>query len=254
MNVSGQCAIVTGGGSGLGAGAAHVLAAAGAKVAVIDVNLDAAQATAADVGGIALACDVTDPVGVGSVVEDIKAQLGVPRICVNCAGIATGERIVGRDGPLELEAFARVININLIGTFNVLRLVAAQMVASDPLDDIGERGVIINTASVAAYEGQIGQAAYSASKGGIVSLTLPAAREFAQFGVRVLTIAPGIMGTPMLGAMPSEVQEALAASIPFPKRLGSPQEFGRLVLHMAENQLLNGEVVRLDGAIRLAPK
>jgi NAD(P)-dependent dehydrogenase (short-subunit alcohol dehydrogenase family) len=188
-----------------------------------------------------------------SAVARISGELGVARLLVNCAGIAPAARIVGRDGPMDLDAFRKVIEVNLIGTFNSMRCAAAAMMALDPVTESGERGVIVSTASVAAFEGQIGQAAYSASKGGVVGLTLPAAREFSKFGIRVVTIAPGLIGTPMLLGMPREVQDSLAASVPFPKRFGDPEEYARLVEHIATNEMLNGEVIRLDGAIRMQP-
>ena len=253
MDINGQTAIVTGGGSGMGAATARSLAAAGAKVAVLDLNPDAAKAVAAEIGGVGVACDVADEKAVEAAIVEAREVHGPARICISCAGVATAGRIVGRDGPLPLERFKQVVDINLIGTFNVMRLAAADMVGLEPLVD-DERGVIINTASVAAYEGQVGQAAYAASKGGVVALTLPAARELAQFGVRVLTIAPGLVATPMLLQMPQEVQDSLAASVPFPKRLGDPTEFAELVAHLIGNTLMNGTVVRLDGAIRMAPK
>lgn len=253
MQVKGHAAIVTGGGSGLGAATARALAAAGAKVAVLDVNMDGANRVAKDIGGVAIKCDVGDAASAEAAVAEARAKHGVARILVNCAGIATAGRIVGKEGPMPLGDFARVINVNLIGTFNLMRLCAADMQTLGPLAD-GERGVIVSTASVAAYEGQIGQAAYSASKGGVVALTLPAAREFARFGIRVLAIAPGLFGTPMLLGMPQAVQDSLAASVPYPTRFGTPEEYGKLVMHMIDNVMLNGEVVRLDGAIRLQPK
>ncbi|HWK47154.1 MAG TPA: SDR family NAD(P)-dependent oxidoreductase [Stellaceae bacterium] len=253
MRVAGQAAIVTGGGSGLGAGTARALALAGAKVALLDVNLAAAQAVAAEIGGIAVACDVASAASVEAAIAEASAAHGAARIAVNCAGIAPAARIVGRDGPLALDAFAKVININLIGSFNVMRVAAHAMQSLDALED-GERGVIISTASVAAFDGQIGQAAYAASKGGVAALALPAAREFARFGIRVMTIAPGLFGTPMLLGMPQPVQDSLAASIPFPSRFGTPDEYARLALSIIDNVMLNGECIRLDGAIRLAPK
>jgi NAD(P)-dependent dehydrogenase (short-subunit alcohol dehydrogenase family) len=253
MEIKGQAAIVTGGASGLGAATARTLAAAGAKVAILDVNAKAAAEAAIDVNGLAIACDVADPVAAEAAVKQAAADNGPARILVNCAGIGPAKRIVGRDGPMPLADFERVIRINLIGSFNMMRLVAAAMQPLSPLAD-GERGVIISTASVAAYEGQIGQSAYSASKGGIAALTLPAAREFAQFGIRVLAIAPGIFGTPMLRALPQEAQDSLGAAVPFPKRLGSPSEYAALVLHCIHNGYLNGEVIRIDGALRLAPR
>jgi len=253
MEVKGQAAIVTGGASGLGAACARTLAAAGAKVAVIDMNQKAAAEVAIDINGIAIACDVADSAGAEAAIKQAAADHGPARILVNCAGIGTSKRIVGKDGPMPLADYERVIRVNLIGTFNMVRLVAAGMQGLPPLAD-GERGVIVSTASVAAFEGQIGQSAYSSSKGGVAALTLPAAREFAQFGIRVLAIAPGIFGTPMLRALPQEVQDSLGASVPFPKRLGEPREFAALVMHCVHNGYLNGEVIRLDGALRMAPR
>jgi NAD(P)-dependent dehydrogenase (short-subunit alcohol dehydrogenase family) len=253
MHPNGHAALVTGGGSGLGRATAERLAALGAKVALLDINGDAARDSAAKFGGIGIACDVTSPNSMATAIAEARAQHGPARILVNCAGIGPARRIVGRDGPMPLDDFAKVIGVNLIGTFNAMRLAAADMQTLGPLDD-GERGVIISTASVAAYDGQIGQAAYSASKGGVVAMTLPAAREFAQFGIRVMAIAPGIFNTPMVGGMPQEVQDSLAASIPFPKVLGKPAQYADLAVHIVENRYLNGEVIRLDGAIRMAPK
>jgi NAD(P)-dependent dehydrogenase (short-subunit alcohol dehydrogenase family) len=253
METKGHAAIVTGGASGLGAATARALAAAGAKVAVIDVNEKAATELAADVKGIAIGCDVADSASAETAVKKAAATHGPARILINCAGVGTAKRILGREGPMPLADFERVIRINLIGTFNMMRLVAAAMQAAEPLPG-GERGVIVSTASVAAFEGQIGQAAYASSKGGVAALTLPAAREFSQFGIRVLAIAPGIFGTPMLRALPQEVQDSLGASVPFPKRLGEPREFAALVLHCIHNAYLNGEVIRLDGALRMAPR
>jgi NAD(P)-dependent dehydrogenase (short-subunit alcohol dehydrogenase family) len=253
MDINGQAAIVTGGASGLGAATARTLAAAGAKVAVIDVNDKAAAEVASDIKGLAITCDVADATSADAAVKKAAAGHGPARILVNCAGVGPAKRIVGRDGPQPLEDFEHVIRINLIGTFNMMRLVAAAMQGLPALAD-GERGVIISTASVAAFEGQIGQAAYSSSKGGVAALTLPAAREFAQFGIRVLAIAPGIFGTPMLRALPQEAQDSLGASVPFPKRLGEPREFAALAVHCIHNSYLNGEVIRLDGALRMAPR
>jgi NAD(P)-dependent dehydrogenase (short-subunit alcohol dehydrogenase family) len=253
MNLSGHAAIVTGGASGLGAQTARVLAQAGAKVALFDLNLELAQQVAAEIGGLAVACDVSSSDSAGAAIAKAAAVHGTARVLVNCAGIGTASRIVGREGAMPLEAFARVINVNLLGTFNLMRLVANDLSKLEPLET-GERGVIVSTASVAAFEGQIGQAAYAASKGGIAALTLPAAREFAQFGIRVMTIAPGLFQTPLLAGLPEAAQASLAASIPFPKRLGTTDEFARLVLHILENSFLNGEVIRLDGALRMAAK
>jgi len=222
-------------------------------VAILDINQDAAIDAAREAGGFAIACDVTDAASVEAAFVAARERHGPARIAVNCAGVGTAGRIVGRDGPLPLDAFRRVIEVNLIGSFNVMRLAAAEMSTLDPLAD-GERGIIVSTASVAAYEGQIGQAAYSASKGGIVSLTLPAARELARYGVRVVAIAPGIFETPMLQGLPQNVRESLAASVPFPPRLGRPEEYAALLLHLCRNPMINGEVVRLDGALRMAPR
>jgi NAD(P)-dependent dehydrogenase (short-subunit alcohol dehydrogenase family) len=253
MEIAGHAAVVTGAGSGLGAETAAQLAGAGAKVALLDVNLDAARDVASRIGGLAIRCDVSDADSATAAVKEANAAHGAPRILVNCAGVGPAKRIVGREGPMPLADFERVIAINLIGTFNMMRLVAADMTALAPLAE-GERGVIVSTASVAAFEGQVGQAAYSASKGGVAALTMPAARELAQFGIRVLAIAPGIFETPMLRALPQEVQTSLAASVPFPKHLGRPGQFADLVLHCVRNIYLNGEVIRLDGALRLAPR
>ena len=253
MTPNGHAALITGGGSGLGAAAAVKLAKSGAKVAVLDINIAAARVVAADIGGIAVACDVTDAEATAAAIAEARSRHGAARILVNCAGIAAAKRIVGRDGPMPLAEFEAVIKVNLIGTFNAMRLAAVDMASLEPLTD-DERGVIVSTASVAAFEGQIGQAAYAASKGGVASLVLPAARELAQFGVRVCAIAPGIFSTPMLQTLPEEVQQSLAASVPFPKRLGSPQQYADLVLHIVENRYLNGEVIRIDGALRMAPR
>lgn len=252
MEIKGMAAVVTGGGSGMGAETARWLAKAGAKVAVLD--LKNADAVAKEIGGIGIECDVTSEASAKAALEAAKAKNGPVRILMNCAGIAPGARVVGKEGPHDLGLFTKTITVNLVGTFNMLRLAAAEMSVLEPVNDTGERGVIINTASVAAYEGQIGQAAYSASKGGVVGMTLPAARELAKFGVRVVTIAPGLIGTPMLLGMPKEVQDSLIATTLFPKRLGLPEEFSRLALHVVENAMINGETIRLDGAVRLAPK
>ena len=253
MDPQGHAALVTGASSGLGAASALALARTGAKVALLDINVDAATKIAAEIGGIAVHCDVADADSATAAVATAREKHGPARILVNCAGIGPAKRIVGRDGPMPLPDFERVIAINLIGTFNMLRLAAADMTALPPLAD-EERGVIVSTASVAAFEGQIGQAAYAASKGGVAALTVPAARELAQFGIRVNAIAPGIFATPMLSALPDEVQASLAASVPFPKLLGRPEQFADLVLHCVRNIYLNGEVIRLDGALRMAPR
>ena len=253
MNPQGHAALVTGAGSGLGAATAQKLVARGAKVALLDVNIDAAKAVAAKIGGLAIACDVTQSDMTAAAMAQARAAHGAARILINCAGIGPAKRIVGRDGPMPLADFERVIAINLIGTFNALRLAGAAMQNLEPLQD-GERGIIVCTASVAAYEGQIGQAAYAASKGGVVALVMPAAREFAQFGIRVNAIAPGIFATPMLQGLPEEVQQSLAAAVPFPKLLGRPEQYADLALHIIENRYLNGETIRLDGALRMAPR
>ncbi len=253
MQLDGQAAIVTGGGSGLGQATAEALAKAGARVAVIDRNRDAAEAVASRIGGLAAVCDVADAASAELAVANARVAHGPARLLVNCAGIGTAGRIVGRDGPMPLAAFEQVIRVNLIGTFNMLRLAAAGMSGLDPLED-DERGLVVNTASIAAYDGQVGQAAYAASKAGVVGLTLPAARELARAGIRVVTIAPGLIETPMLNGLPDDIRQALAASVPFPARLGRPAEFAALVLHIAANRFLNGETIRLDGALRMAPR
>jgi len=253
MKISDIAAVVTGGGSGIGAATARNLAAHGAKVTCLDVNQANVEAVGNEIGGLGLVCDVTDAASVQAALAKATAAHGSARLVVNCAGIATASRILGRDGPHDLGLFRRVIEINLIGSFNVLRLAAAEMATLEPMAE-GERGLIVNTASVAAYEGQIGQAAYSASKGGIAALTLPAARELAKFGIRVVTMAPGLIETPLFANLSPEAVESLVASTLFPHRLGKPEELARLVQHIAENILINGEVIRIDGAIRLAPK
>jgi NAD(P)-dependent dehydrogenase (short-subunit alcohol dehydrogenase family) len=253
MQIRGEAAIVTGGGSGLGAATAQALAEAGARVAVLDLDASGATKMAREIGGLGLECDVADAGSMEAAFAAARDRHGPARILVNCAGIAPAARIVGRDGPMPLGEFERVVRVNLIGTFNAMRLAAYDMSRLEPLVD-GERGVIVSTASIAAFEGQIGQAAYAASKGGVVALSLPAARELARFGIRVLSIAPGLFGTPLLLGMPQELQDGLAATIPFPSRFGSPGEFARLALHIVENPMLNGEVIRLDGALRMAPK
>jgi NAD(P)-dependent dehydrogenase (short-subunit alcohol dehydrogenase family) len=254
MNIDGKAALVTGAGSGLGAATARLLAERGARVALLDRDLDAARAEAQRIGGLALACDVSDANQAEQAVAAARAEHGDAAILVNCAGIAPAMRVVGRDSPMPLDAFEHVIQVNLVGSFNMLRLAAAGMTGLTPEGDDGERGVIINTASVSAFEGQIGQAAYSASKAGVAGMTLPIARELARFGVRVMTIAPGLMSTPMLHGMPEAVQQSLGAQVPFPARLGRPEEYASLVAHIIDNPMLNGEVIRLDGAIRMQPK
>jgi NAD(P)-dependent dehydrogenase (short-subunit alcohol dehydrogenase family) len=253
MDISGKTAFVTGAASGLGAATARALAAAGAKVAIFDRNAEQGEAIAAELGGKFFAVDVSDANSSEAAVNGAVAALGRPAVLVNCAGIGTAARIVGRDGPMPLDAFQKVVNVNLVGSFNMMRLCAHAMTLGEP-DANGQRGVIISTASVAAFEGQIGQAAYAASKGGIVALTLPAAREFARFGIRVLAIAPGLFLTPLLAELPQETQDGLASAIPNPARLGKPEEFAALVRAMVDNDYLNGEVVRLDGALRMQAK
>ena len=253
MELKGHAAIVTGGGSGLGAATAERLAAEGARVAVIDRNADAAREVAGRIGGLALIGDVADASAMEAALAEARAAHGPVRALVNCAGVAVARRTVGRDGPMPLADFERVIRVNLIGTFNMMRLAGAEMSTLEPMAD-GERGVIISTASIAAFEGQIGQAAYAASKGGVAALTLPVAREFASFGVRVLAIAPGLFATPLMDSLPEAARQSLSTSVPFPQRLGDPEEFAALVAHAIGNRFLNGETIRLDGALRLAPR
>jgi NAD(P)-dependent dehydrogenase (short-subunit alcohol dehydrogenase family) len=255
MVIDGNTFLVTGGGSGLGASVGRALLKRGANVAFADIDIKGAEAEAGDTPGraVTVRVDVTDGSSVEQAVAAVTRRFGPLRGVVNCAGIAPAQRIVGKEGPHSLELFSKVVTVNLIGTFNVMRIAAAAMTGNE-LDTNGERGVIINTASAAAFDGQIGQVAYAASKGGVVSLTLPAARELARNAIRVVTIAPGIFETPMLLAMPAEVQKALGDGVPFPQRLGRPGEFAALVEHIAENAYLNGEVIRLDGALRMAPR
>jgi len=255
MLVNGNIAVVTGGGSGMGAETAQHLAKAGARVAVLDRDLASATKVAQEIDGLAITCDVASDSSATMAVQEIINKWSAPRICVNCAGIISAQTMVKKDGAsMPLEDFSRVIHVNLIGTFNMMRLIAAEMSKLAPIGDSQERGVIINTASIAAFEGQIGQMAYSASKGGVAAMTLPAARELARFGIRVLAIAPGLIATPMLHGLPDNIRESLASEIPFPKRFGEPAEFAKLVLHIIDNAMLNGTVIRLDGALRLAPK
>ncbi len=253
MNLQGAAAIVTGGGSGLGRATAEAFAAKGARVAVLDRNAGAAGEVAKAIGGLAAPCDVGDSASAEAAVARAEAAHGPARVLVNCAGIGTAKRVVGRDGPQPLADFETVIRVNLIGTFNLIRLVAAAMAKLAPLEG-GDRGVIISTASVAAYEGQVGQAAYSASKGGVVAMTLPIARELAQFGVRVNAIAPGLFLTPMLLGLPQEAQDSLGRSVPYPARLGEPREYAALAAHIVENGYINGETIRIDGALRMQPR
>jgi NAD(P)-dependent dehydrogenase (short-subunit alcohol dehydrogenase family) len=254
MNIQGHSAIVTGGGSGLGEAVARELARLGARVAVLDINAANAQRVAASIGGLGLAADICDTASLVAALDAAEAAHGTARMVMNIAGIGTAKRVVGKDGqPAPLEDFERVIRVNLIGTYNVVRLTAARMIKLAPLDD-GERGFMLMTASVAAYDGQVGQEAYAASKGGIVSMTLPLARDLAQHGIRVCSVAPGLFATPLMQQLPEDVQQSLAASIPFPKRLGAPAEFASLAAHIVTNGHLNGEVIRLDGALRMAPR
>ena len=253
MDINGVPAVVTGGASGLGEATARMLAAMGAKVSIFDVQIEKAQAVAEEIGGLAFSCDVTSSESTRACFSEAKEKHGPVGIAVNCAGIGVPSKILGKEGPQSLDFFSKVIAVNLTGSFNILRLAADEMQTREANQD-GERGVVISTASVAAYEGQIGQAAYSASKGGIVSMTLPAARELARYGIRVLAIAPGLFMTPMLAALPEEAQQSLAATLPFPQRLGDPSEYARLVKEMVENPMLNGEVIRIDCALRMAPR
>jgi NAD(P)-dependent dehydrogenase (short-subunit alcohol dehydrogenase family) len=253
-------AVVTGGASGLGAATAELLAAHGVKVALLDVNLAAGEKHAAAIGGTFIHCDVTNAASIDAALNAAREAHGAPRIAVNCAGIAIGKRTVRRDKdsgavePHDIGGFERVIAINLIGTFSVMSRVAAMMMTLPPLDDSGERGVIVNTSSVAAEDGQMGQVAYAASKGGVASMTLPVARDLARDGIRVMAIMPGLFETPMFEGLPDEARQALAANVPFPPRLGRPAEYALLVKQICENQMLNGSCIRLDGAIRLPPR
>jgi NAD(P)-dependent dehydrogenase (short-subunit alcohol dehydrogenase family) len=254
MQIQGQAALVTGGASGLGEATARELARLGAKVAVLDVNLELAQKVASEIGGIACQCDITNTESVQAALAKASTAHGPARLMMNIAGIGTAKRVVGKDGQAAaLEDFARVINVNLVGAYNISRLFAAECAKLAPLED-GARGVMLFTASVAAFDGQVGQQAYSASKGGLVSMTLPMARDLAQHGIRVCTIAPGLFATPLMRTLPEPVQQSLAASIPFPSRLGKPEEFAQLACHIVTNDHLNGEVIRLDGALRMAPR
>jgi NAD(P)-dependent dehydrogenase (short-subunit alcohol dehydrogenase family) len=256
MQLEGIGALVAGGASGLGAATARELAERGARVAVVDIDADKAAALARELGGEAISAraDVTDESGVEAAVSAAVEAFGEVRLAVSCAGIGWAERTVKRDGPAGLAPFETVVRVNLIGTFNVLRLAATAMAGNDPAADDGERGAVVLTASIAAFDGQIGQTAYAASKGGVVGLTLPAARDLAGLGIRVCTIAPGLFDTPLLAALPEEARRALGETMPFPKRLGRPQEFARLACEIAANPMLNGETIRLDGALRMAPK
>jgi len=254
MDIKNTVALISGAASGMGAATAKALADAGARVVLLDVNQEAAADLAKKIAGLALHCDVARADSVEAAVAKAAATVGPARICINCAGLVFSKRMVGKDGPLPLADFEHIIQVNLNGTFNLMRLAAAAMIPLEPLGPSQERGVIINTASVAAYEGQIGQVAYSASKGGIVAMTLPAARELAQFGIRVMSIAPGLVDTPLFGKLSAEARQSLTAAVPFPKRLAQPEEFALLVQQIIQNPMLNGSVIRLDGALRMQPK
>lgn len=253
MNPSGEVAIVTGGGSGLGEATARALAAKGARIAILDVGMERAQKVADELDGIAVRCDVSGAESAEAAIAEVADRLGGPRVLVNCAGIAIAMKTTGKDGAHSLDAYRKVIEVNLIGTFNMIRLFAVHCEKLEPLDG-GERGVIVNTASVAAFDGQVGQVAYSSSKGGVVGLTLPVARDLSRAGIRVCTIAPGIFRTPMMAGLPEEAQQSLGQQVPFPPRLGEPSEYAALACHIVDNQMLNGETIRLDGAIRMAPR
>ncbi len=255
MKIHGHSAIVTGGASGLGEATARALAREGAKVALFDVNMALAEKVAAEIGGVACFSDITNTDSVNAALAKAAAVHGPARILMNIAGIGGAKRLVQKDGSAApLEDFAKVVNVNLIGSYNVTRLAVAEMAKLDPMDDDGERGVVMFTASVAAFDGQVGQQAYAASKGGLVGMTLPMARDLAQWGIRVCTVAPGLFLTPLLAQLPEEAQRSLAASIPFPKRLGQPAEFASMAIQIVTNGHLNGEVIRLDGALRMAPR
>jgi NAD(P)-dependent dehydrogenase (short-subunit alcohol dehydrogenase family) len=253
MQLTGKVALVTGGASGLGEATARLLAAGGARVAVLDRNGELGRGVAAEIDGLCCETDVASEVSVAAALDSIQSAWGALHIVVNCAGVATAKRMLGKEGPIELAEFERVIAVNLIGTFNVCRLAAAMLARNEP-DEGGERGVIVNTASIAAYEGQIGQTAYAASKAGIVGLTLPMARELTSLAIRVCAIAPGLFDTPLLRALPEQVRVQLGATVPHPARLGEPAEFAALARHIVENRYMNGEVVRLDGALRMPPR
>lgn len=254
MEIKNTIVIVSGGASGMGAATARQLSKMGAKVALFDKNIELADKVATEINGLAVSCDVTDELSVETAVKNVVEKLGAARICINCAGIIHSRRMINQQGPMPLADFKKVIEVNLIGTFNLMRTAAAYMIPLDPIGESHERGIIINTASVAAFEGQIGQTAYSASKGGIVALTLPAARELAQFGIRIMGIAPGLVDTPMFDKLSPDARSALVSGVPFPKRLADPKEFAMLAVHIIENVMLNGEIIRLDGALRMQAK
>ena len=259
MEIAGRTFLVTGGGSGLGTATVRRLAEAGAKVLIADLNSEAGETLTAQVGDAVrfAKTDVTDEKSAHAAIDTAVHELGGLHGVVNCAGVAVGEKVLGKNGPHELESFTKTLQVNLIGTFNVIRLATAVMKWNEPVgspEGSGERGVIVNTASVAAFEGQIGQAAYAASKGGVASMTLPIARELAGYGIRVMTIAPGIFDTPMMAGLPEDARKSLGEQVPFPSRLGRPEEYAALARHIIENEMLNGEVIRLDGAIRMTPR
>jgi len=254
MKINQSVVVISGGASGMGEATARTLSKLGAKVAILDREINKANIIATDIGGLAFACDVTKEDQVKHAIDEIINAIGIPRACINCAGIIISKRMIGKDGLMPLADFQKTLEVNVMGTFNLMRFAANAMITNDPRGNSGERGVIINTASIAAFEGQIGQVAYSASKGAIVSMTLPAARELAQFGVRVMTIAPGLVDTPMFANLPQAARDALAAAVPFPKRLADPYEYAKLAVHIIKNEMLNGEVIRLDGALRMQPK
>jgi len=254
MELKNTVVIITGGASGLGASTAEYLASQGAKIGVLDLNKEAVEQVAKEINGIGLVCDVTNEESVKNALDQVKQKFGTPRVCLNCAGILGGERIVGREGPMKVEHFRKVVEIDLVGTFIVMELALAEMMKLDPVQGTDERGVVINVASIAAYEGQIGQVAYSASKAGVMGMTLPVAREMGQFGIRVISIAPGVFETPMMQKAPEKIREGLLSNAIFPKRFGQPKEFAKLVAHIIDNPMLNGDTLPLDGAMRMPPR
>ncbi len=252
MKIQNAAALITGGASGMGAAVAKQLVSAGANVTLLDLDIQRAKKLADELACLAFECDVTDEMSVTHAMQKAEEKQGIATICVNCAGIVTAKKLVGKQGPMALPDFEKIIHVNLTGTFNIMRLVAARMIQRSRETTTTSHGIIINTASIAAFEGQIGQVAYSASKGGIISMTLPAARELAAFGIRVMAVAPGLVDTPLFASLPDNARASLAASVPFPKRLAEPKEFALLVQHIIENEMLNGSVIRLDGALRMA--
>jgi NAD(P)-dependent dehydrogenase (short-subunit alcohol dehydrogenase family) len=253
MELKNTVVIITGGGSGLGASTAQFLGKMGAKVAIFDINKEAIEKIAKEINGFSVECDVTSEDSVKHAIEQVKEHFGPPRVCINCAGILGGERIVGKEGPMQVSHFRKVIEIDLVGTFIMMEFTLAEMMKLDPTEETGERGVVINVASIAAYEGQIGQAAYSASKGGVIGMTLPVAREMGKFGIRVVSIAPGVFETPMMQKAPEKIRKSLLDSTIFPKRFGLPEEFSKFVAHIIDNPMINGDALPLDGAIRMPP-